>query len=185
MRLFIAIPSSEYIRKKLVAIQNKLKKSVENFRWSSPETFHLTLKFIGEVELNNVAPICKVTERIVRENRAGILTLQSLGSFGSPQNPRVIWAGFAGDLQNLEKMADELDEAMADFGIKPEHKKFNPHLTLGRAKRNADGMAVQRAIAEYEGFYICDYEIDRVVVFESVLQSGGADHHPIKTINLK
>ena len=185
MRLFIAVPSSDYIRKKLVAVQNKLKKSVDNFRWSSPETFHLTLKFIGEVELNHVATICKVTEQIVRENRAGILSIKSLGSFGSPQNPRVIWAGFDGDTQNLIKMADELDEAMEDFGIIPEHKKFHPHLTLGRAKRNADGMAVQKVIAEHEGFYICDYEIDRVVVFESILQSGGAEHHPIRTINLK
>ncbi len=185
MRLFIAIPSSEYIRKKLVAIQNKLKQRVENFRWSSPETFHLTLKYIGEVDINDVAPICKVTEQIVRENRAGILSLKSLGSFGSPMNPRIIWAGFNGDLQNLAKMADELDEAMEDFGIKPEHKKFNPHLTLGRAKRNSDGMAVKQVIAEHEGFYICDYEVDRVVVFESILQSGGAEHHPIRTINLK
>lgn len=185
MRLFIAIPSNEHMINKLVKLQDKLKQRIANFRWSSPDTFHLTLKFVGEVDLNVVKPICEVTEEIVRKYKSQVLTINSLGTFGSPTNPRVIWAGFDGDIPSITRMAGELDEAMADFGIVPEHKRYHPHLTLGRAKKGIDGATVQNVIAEYSNVVIVEYEVDNVVVFESLLKSGGAEHHPIRTITLK
>ena len=121
----------------------------------------------------------------MRAYPAKILTMRSLGYFGSEKSPRVIWTGFEGDLQDLVNMADELDEAMADFGITPEHKRYHPHLTLGRAKRGADSEVVHEILAEYDGVVLGEYEVNSVVMFESLLQSGGAEHHPIRTIALK
>ncbi len=184
MRLFVAVPLEEEIKRKLIGFQTQLKQKLSGIRWASPNTFHLTLKFIGEVEVNIVKPICEKVEEIVKDFEPLTLTIKSLGKFGSGNRTRVLWAGFEGDIHSVVELVNELNSGLEVFGIVLENKAYHPHITLGRAKNQVDNIAVEELINKYSSYEFGELEVNRVIVFQSELKPEGAQHHPIKTIDL-
>ncbi len=184
MRLFVAIPIREEIKQKLVNLQNELKSELAGVRWASPMTFHLTLKFIGEVELNLVKPICERVEKVAKKLEPQTLIIKSLGRFGSKNRTRVLWTDVEGDIYPIAQIVKELNAELEYFGIVPEKKAYRPHITLGRVKKNIDEQLLNELIEKYANREIGYIDVDSVVVFQSELKPEGAQHHPIKTIEL-
>jgi 2'-5' RNA ligase len=97
---------------------------------------HLTLKFLGDVEDERHGHV----ESAVREAVAGFapfeLTLDGFGAFPSLRSPRVLWAGIE-PTAALEGVQAAVESAMAELGFPRETRDFHPHVTLGRARRDA------------------------------------------------
>lgn len=103
-------------------------------RWVTPESLHITLKFIGEQREPTVEQIkhalgsihCKTTE----------IHFQGFGFFPTPKSARVFWLGM-GAGSELASLASAIDATTASFGIPKEDRAFSPHLTLARAGRGS------------------------------------------------
>ena len=92
-----------------------------------PESYHVTLKFLGEVkDLDRV-------QRAVANVRADCfkVTFRDAGFFPNPRAPRVFWAGIHAD-DRLGALARSLEDALALAGFAREERAFHPHLTLAR-----------------------------------------------------
>ena len=130
MRLFIALDIDEEIRGRI----NRFVDGVRNFapeaRWMSPESMHVTLKFIGE-QPEDALPSIKQSLMEVSATASDI-HFQGYGFFPTPKSARVFWVGMEGG-PGLPALASLIDEQTAAVGIPTEDRVFSPHLTLARS----------------------------------------------------
>ncbi|MDH3582318.1 MAG: RNA 2',3'-cyclic phosphodiesterase [Hyphomicrobiales bacterium] len=163
-RLFSGIEIPSTVAQRLAG----LRAGLANARWVEPENYHITLRFIGDVDEVTAEEFAS-TLRFVR-SPAFDLALTGLGSFGN-RKPRAVWAGVA---QNDALMALQRahERAAQGAGLAPEGRKFHPHVTLARL-RGGKAPAVAAWLEEQGGFFCPPFEVSRFVLFSSRASSGG------------
>jgi 2'-5' RNA ligase len=127
MRLFFALEIDAAIRERITAYVDGVRR-IPGVRFMPPDSYHVTLKFLGEVrDLDRV-------QRAVATIRAERfeLTFRDLGFFPNARSPRILWAGIHAD-NRLPALASALDDALATNGFPREERPFQPHLTLARS----------------------------------------------------
>ena len=145
MRLFVALEIPSAVRENLAAFLDSLRGISKEPRWVRPESLHVTLKFLGEVEETKVGAIRSALKEM-RCEQAVTLNFRSLGFFPNEKHPRVFWAGIEASA-NLKILAADFDGAMEKLGIPREKRLFSPHLTLARFERTGLSEALRKAIA--------------------------------------
>ena len=130
MRIFVGLDIPDSIRTAIARYMDGLRNFAPDVRWVSPESFHITLKFIGEQKPDAVEQI-KQSLSVVQAARFDI-AFHDVGFFPNAKRPRVFWVGIhAGDA--LTKLASAADHAVALTGVALETNPFKPHLTLSRS----------------------------------------------------
>ena len=181
IRTFIAIPLSDTIRRTIGKVQRELAETLSDIRWVRPETIHLTLAFLGDISQESLDKIGNSMLSIGRSFTPFEVRIGDLGAFPSRSRPRVIWIGVERCPPLMELQA-ALVETLADLGLPGEDRPYTPHLTLGRSRR-LDPTA-GRILETRADLPIGSLAVDRMVLFESRLQAGGAVHLPRQTIVL-
>ena len=142
-------------------------------KWVRPEALHLTLKFLGDVDGASEPGLRDAVGRVCAEARPVTLHIEGFGVFPDFKRPRVVWVGVTPE-PALELLQHRVEQEFAPLGFPTEAKPFRPHLTLGRAKRDArprDFAGLEEtlgAIVFSEGLVVPDVDL-----MESTLQSGG------------
>jgi len=136
MRLFIALPLTSSVEKSLAVIINKLKSIGGKVKWVDSEQIHITVRFLGETEKEQVSYIKEILDRVSSKYDSYNLSIDRLGGFPNLNKPRVIWAGFNDDdqISIMARMVKEVEYDIRKLGFEPDEKRFRPHLTLGRVK---------------------------------------------------
>jgi 2'-5' RNA ligase len=124
LRLFAAIAIPDDIAERLLALQ----KGVPGAKWRPRENLHLTLRFFGEVMEPVAEEIDAALDEVANATAAFELQLKSAGSFGK-EDPHTLWIG-ASESEPLKKLAADCERAARRVGMKPETRKFAPHVTL-------------------------------------------------------
>ncbi len=159
IRLFVALEPPEEVRHTLRERQGGL----ANVRWIPPENFHLTLRFIGEVNEGLAAEIDAELATLAAPSFD--LTLKSVGHFGSRGVARAIWAG-AVTSPALTALQAKVEAAVARAGVPPERRKFHAHITLARLKRlPLDHLAP--FLAEHAGFSAASFTVTHFSLMSS------------------
>jgi len=127
MRLFIAIDFNE-LKGEFTELQNKIDISLAMLKPVS--TFHLTLKFLGKVSIENAEKVKKKLKNIKFKHFS--LTLDKIGVFPSENYIRVIWVGTK-DNEDIIKLQEKIELELKEFSFKKDFK-FHPHITLARVK---------------------------------------------------
>jgi 2'-5' RNA ligase len=128
MRLFVALDIEPEIRRRLSEFREQMRAYAPEVRWVGPETFHITLQFLGETE--KVEAIKLALQQV--RGAAISLSFAGTGFFPSPRSPRVFWVGIESD-DNLQALVAAIGESLRPLGFKREAAPFKPHLTLARA----------------------------------------------------
>jgi RNA 2',3'-cyclic 3'-phosphodiesterase len=141
MRIFIGIDLSPDVRARIARFLEGFASFAPDARWMDPESLHITLKFIGEQTPEQVQAISERLQRI------GSSTLEmraaGYGFFPTARAPRVFWIGIHAG-QELAKLAESIDAAMAELGIPREDRAYSPHLTLARGGRGKSSGSPKR-----------------------------------------
>lgn len=150
MRLFAAVdPPPE----EAAALAAALGGPAPGLRYVPSAQWHITTAFYGEVSDGVVA---ELTERLSRAAaRTPLVTLKLRGAGTFPKQAvkaRVLWSGLEGDIDELSRLADRCAAAGRRCGLTMEDRAFRPHLTLGRARKDAvDLRDVVAALSSYAG----------------------------------
>ena len=140
-------------------------------RWLEPDDYHITLRFIGDID-NYIANEIAHTLFNVRR-RPFEVSLQGLSSFGG-NKPRAVVASIA-PCRPLKELQAELERLMQRVGLDPEGRKYTPHVTLARVR----GVA-QTAVADYfaaRGALLAEaFAADRFVLYSARDGSGGGPY---------
>ena len=140
-------------------------------RWIDSENYHMTLRFIGDVD-DALAQEVAMSLRQVRRP-AFDLRLDGLGSFGG-RKPRAIFAAVEPSAPLLELQAEQ-ERLLRRAGLEPEGRKFTPHVTLARLRDSSS-----RQVADYLGarghFRSRSFPVSRFVLFSSKASVGGGPY---------
>jgi 2'-5' RNA ligase len=150
-------------------------------RWTDPGNFHVTIRFIGEVDEGVAADI---DEALATIRMAGFdLTIAGIGTFGPAEKPRVIYAGLDKSPQ-LGQLHDKVEMALMRAGLPPEGRRFTPHITLG-TMRNADPIAIGRFVAAHNLLRLSPFRVDRFELIRSYLTKSGAVYEDVAEYPLR
>jgi 2'-5' RNA ligase len=129
LRLFVGVEFPPELKLHL----SMLETSIPGARWVDPGNFHLTLRFIGEVDEGVAADIDEALVRV--KARRFALQLSGTGIFGGGK-PRALWVGVERH-PDLVALRDRIEQALIRIGLEPEQRKFAPHVTLARLREPA------------------------------------------------
>lgn len=172
MRVFVAIPVPEKIGAALERLQDDLPAG----RTADPETFHITLAFLGEEPAERVEAAHEALSGLAAAPFT--LRLDGLGSFGG-REMQVLFAAVApsGPLDALHRKVRSL---LHGAGIMPDRQRFRPHVTLARFRPGEGGdPALARFLARHAGFGSAPFTVREVVLYRLHLTKGGAVHEPL------
>src|SRR6185369_17789053 len=124
-RLFVALAVPDHVREELTRAQRGLREALPTgIRWTPPEQFHLTLKFLGEVPADSVKRLENALHHAVEILPAGQMHSGGLGVFPDLRRPRVIWAGVTGADNQLAVLHKAVQQACAEFSNEPAENEF-------------------------------------------------------------
>jgi RNA 2',3'-cyclic 3'-phosphodiesterase len=177
MRTFISITLPLPTLEKIKNIQIDLQKGLQNgVSWISPNSIHLTLKFLGDTNNDQIAEISAGLREICTHVRPFMLTCGGLGCFPDNRHPSVIWVGIARD-NSLNALVGEIEELCYTAGFPREKRMFSPHLTLGRIRtplQSLDLEFLNNQMKNRSTLTISEIEVDEIDLMKSDLQPKGA-----------
>jgi RNA 2',3'-cyclic 3'-phosphodiesterase len=133
MRTFIAIDLPQECKGQIKDLQIKLKSSIyRGIKWATPESIHITLKFMGDVRVKDVAAIGTAIEASVQKVSPFTLKMAGTGFFPGENNIRVFWIGLTHDVDKLIVLQSGIDNSLSKLGYQRETRPFSAHLTLAR-----------------------------------------------------
>jgi len=145
-RTFIAVELPGVARAALQAHIACLSRALPRVRFQPPDSLHLTLAFLGELDDEQLAAATQAAVAAAPAVSPFTLTVVGLGVFGPPSAPRVLWCGVGGDVPALLRLQAALADRLDAAGFPREQRPFAPHLTLARFKQPLDPAALQRLL---------------------------------------
>ena len=143
IRTFISIDFPEQAIKVIGDIQKSLNNAIPTIvRWIKSENMHLTLKFLGNVQLQKIHVIEIALDKIALEIEPFHLNLEGIGAFPNWGHPRIIWIG-VGKPELVHGLAEQIEEKMVALDCQKEIKSFSPHLTIGRVREHISSEDIQ------------------------------------------
>jgi 2'-5' RNA ligase len=178
-RTFIAVETGDAIRSGAAALQRELGKGGANVKWATPEAMHVTLLFLGEVDDRELHAVCRAVKEVAATEAPFTLRVAGVGAFPTPRRPKIVWAGITEGAESLQRLYAALEERMLELGCyRKEERGYTPHLTLGRAKGDADSAALAAELPKRAGWDGGRTNVDEVLVFGSELTRDG----PVYTV---
>ncbi|MFL6797134.1 MAG: RNA 2',3'-cyclic phosphodiesterase [Xanthobacteraceae bacterium] len=166
-RLFTALEIPASIGHALAGLRGGL----PGARWVDPENYHVTLRFIGDVDDVMAHEVESVLRRVRRQPLE--LQIEDLRSFGG-RKPRALVAALQ-PAQGLLELQAEHERLMQLLGLEPEGRKYNPHVTLARLRDTSN-----RQVADYLALRAPLrsplFQISRFVLFSSRASVGGGPY---------
>ncbi|MFW6134444.1 MAG: RNA 2',3'-cyclic phosphodiesterase [Elusimicrobiota bacterium] len=183
MRLFIAIPISEDIRKGIEDIQDDLKKKLKKgkIRWVEPHKIHLTLNFLGNIESEKKDKIIQAMKKSVKEAKQFKIEIKNGGVFPSARRPRVLWIGCQDTENKVTDIKKKLDKELKVIGYKREKRKYTPHLTVGRIKYIRKNSKMIDFLLNQD-INLGILKVNKIHLVESVLSPKGAQYSVVESV---
>lgn len=163
IRAFIAVELNAVVREAVERVMRDLRAAAggDCVRWVRPEGIHLTLKFLGDIDVDSVPAISGALDRCATPSQPFSLMLEGVGAFPNLRRPRVIWVGLGGALEPLMELHRSVERELETLGFARERRAFTPHLTLGRVR---DGASQQQLRALSEAVAGASVERDVVIL---------------------
>lgn len=165
LRLFLAISIPEDIADRLMTLEA----DVPGAAWRAAEQYHLTLRFIGEVDEATARDIDTEVGRIVAAPFE--ISLQGAGSFGG-REPSALWADVSPS-PPLIQLANACESAIRNAGLAPESRKYKPHVTVAYLNGTYD-TDVARFLAEAAEFRTTPFIVDHFCMYSSRTTKDGS-----------
>ena len=182
LRAFIAIDLPASIRSSLAETQEILKSFGLRVKWVRPQNIHLTLKFLGNIDSDDIDKIIAAMTVTAKDFKGVSLSVKEIGVFPDIRRSRVIWAGLDGQLEILENLQQTLDGHLAGLGYPKETRAFRGHLTLGRVKGKIASAGMKAAIEKLKKFGSESFEISEIILFKSELRPTGAVYSKVQRV---
>lgn len=188
LRLFFAVPLPPEARASVGDLIEQVQRSVGDgtarIRWVRVDGLHLTLRFLGPTPEDRVTPLAEAADALARADAPFEVTLVGGGAFPSLARPRSLWIGVSNGAERLAALADGLTAAAGECGLVLDTRPFAPHLTVGRTDGVRLGPAAALTLAEAADALHVRFEVDRVVLYRSLLGGGPARYEPLHEARL-
>jgi len=176
MRTFIAIPLPGELRELLANASDKTKRACNELKTVSASNIHLTLKFLGEIQEEQIPIISDAIKRACEGIGPFSLVAEETGVFPDLKRPRVFWVGLKGEIKTLHLLAQKIEDRLAGIGFSRESRPFSGHLTLGRFKLAPSSENLKKNLDRFSSAKFGEFSADRVILYLSELYPSGAKY---------
>ena len=185
MRLFFAVPIADEIKEIVSSAVERIPIDGPPWRWISPENYHITIKFLGEVEDRLLPPLIELGTEIAAAAHPFDLSFGPFGSFPSASRPRVLFFAAEHGENELASIAADLEAKLQPLGFDPERRRFRAHLTLARVKSPLP-RHMREALASIPPLPNGTRQrVDRIVLMRSTLGRTGASYDEMDSFGLR
>lgn len=175
MRLFVAAELPTALHEALCETSALLREQVRG-RYVAPDSFHMTLAFLGEVSADQVGEVCAALEEACADVPPIRATLGPLGTFGRARKA-TLWQGLAVGVDEMGGLAGDMRECIAQHGLGYDPAAFVPHVTLMRGADLGGGLLPMPLVATDT--------IDTVTLFRSDLSGERPRYEPLHSVHLE
>ncbi|MHA2225842.1 MAG: RNA 2',3'-cyclic phosphodiesterase [Candidatus Hodarchaeales archaeon] len=146
---------------------------------------HLTMKFLGEISENTLKEIKTILSQINQPSFD--ITLSGMGCFPNLDYMRVVWIGITEGTDQLTTLTRDIQQNLAQIGIKKDNRPFSAHLTLARIKylSASDKNALTEQIISSKEKMIGVQRIEKFILKKSTLTPKGAIYDDLLTVPLE
>ena len=179
MRVFVAVEiSNDEILKNIQTFQ----KDVQiNAKPTKIDQIHFTLEFLGEIDQEKCEQVKDIIKKISFSSFD--ISLKGVGGFPNLKNPRVIWIGIDDNgAKKLTGIANDIEMKLTELGFE-NGKKFKPHLTIFRVKKEINDISVM--MKEYQTVEFGTQTVSKIKVKRSVLSPKGPEYSDLLEVNAK
>jgi len=202
MRAFIAIDFDRRLKERIAELQSKLKAVSTSGRWKYIDNFHLTLKFLDEIDFKTTAKINEELKKVAAQTKGFNLKISGLGSFPGKGCLRVLWMSLSGDLEKLYDLQSRIETGLRHVSgqgsqgesscfltetrtvpLSVENRGYTPHVTIGQEvffKEDFD-----RLKTFFKEYSFPDIKVDRIYLFKSELVQGKRLYTPVSEFSFK
>ena len=178
VRCFVAIEIPQPIQELLKPVQTCLQSKIRRASWTKSGNFHLTLKFLGDVQPETIDVMSAAIQKVVEAQAPFSIEFGGIGAFPNFMRPRVLWVGIKqGDLI-ISHLAKSVNFALKQLGF-PIDNRFHPHLTLTRIKTPMNLESLQGVLRQYDTINSAVVRVNEITLMQSQLHPNGAIYTPL------
>ncbi|MCZ7400382.1 MAG: RNA 2',3'-cyclic phosphodiesterase [Candidatus Methanoperedens sp.] len=177
LRSFIAVELPERLVPEIEKIESVL--NTPGIRLVEPKQVHITLKFLGDIQENDVETIASALSQV--NCKPFEARIKGVGVFPKPAYIKVIWLGAEG---NFDALHDEVERVLTPFKFEKDHQ-FSPHATLARVKQLRDKAALFEKLKQLENTDLGMINVGAISLKKSTLTPQGPIYETLREINLQ
>ncbi|KUG03804.1 2'-5' rna ligase [hydrocarbon metagenome] len=183
MRLFIAVQVPEFVKALASTIKDELSTAGADIKWVEHENYHLTIKFLGEVERKEIVNIREKLKEAAQVSTPFDLAVSRSGCFPGRNRPRVLYLGITGQTHMAEELARRIDAGLIQLGFEPDHRR-RFHLTLGRFRSQNNKEKLLDLADNLQHEMERKFHVDQFHLMESQLSKHGPVYKVLETIKI-
>ena len=176
--------ASPAIRQAAQKLAELLRFAAGDVKWVAPANLHWTLQFLGDVDELEIPAVCTAVSTATSEVDSFDLEASGAGAFPAADRPRTLWLGAGAGAQAMVALHAAIQKKLDRLGYRGEHRRFVPHITLGRAGRNGPPRPLVRELAGLAEFDGGSMLVDEVTVFASRLGPDGPTYEALARARL-
>jgi 2'-5' RNA ligase len=185
IRTFLAVEIAAAARGRAVELIWALGAAGADVKWVDAQNLHFTLKFLDEVPLAEIPRVCEAVGRAAATVAPFELEVRGAGAFPSAARPKTVWLGAGRGQEQMIALHGTLEKALKKLGFRQEHRRFTPHLTLGRVRSGGPAVAaLGELLRQQADFSAGACHAGEVVVFSSQLTPEGPVYEALSRAKL-
>lgn len=186
MRVFVAVDISAEVRREVSRRIDFLRSKFSNLRvgWDKPEKLHLTLKFLGGIDEQQLQDLIIATEKAVQGISPFELTIAGANVFPFKGRARVLWLDIAKGKETLKKLNERLEDECLAVGFERGEHEYTPHLTIARL-REPHNSAELAKLHVTTHFPAISFQVNEIIIMKSDLSPQGSNYTSLKSIEFK
>lgn len=183
IRAFIALNASEEAQSKIFEIQECLSDIQSDVKWEPREKFHITLKFLGDIEEKILKNITEELKSVLSGFGSFPIEYKTLGAFPNFKLPKVLWIGASDKEKKVFGLNKTIEAELKNHNFDDESNRFHPHITLGRVKGIRGVRDVIETMQQHKHEGIID-SASEVCIMQSKLTREGSFYGVVDKIKL-
>ncbi len=186
LRLFVAIEIPSDVRTAIQQLQANCRAGLpgRGIRWNDPQHFHLTLRFLGNVESSRVPELTSGLCRACLNFGSLPLQCAGVGMFPERGRPRVVWVGVDDTRKELGRLHAVVADATRGLAAEDVKKHFSGHITLGRCREigRPESAALRQFVRDFSDRRFGAWEAAEILLMRSELLPQGPVHSVLERI---
>jgi RNA 2',3'-cyclic 3'-phosphodiesterase len=188
LRLFVAVTLPEAVKEAVMKAQDALRRTAPegHARWTRRDQLHLTLRFLGDVQAEQVSALTEALQHCSQEFAPLHLRAEAIGFFPDARRPHVVWVGVQDAQDQLRRLQAAVQAATAPFTTEKPELHYAGHVTLGRFKglRRPDADALAAAAKQASERPFGQWVANEIEIIQSELSPKGAQYTTLAELAL-
>lgn len=184
MNHFFALRLSEEAVRIVREVAEEWRPLVVPASWYDPADYHITLKFLGNVDGAEQVHLKEAAEPIASRTPSFRVEPKSFGAFPDMNSPNVLWTGVRNNPE-LDLLRMRLDKAMSLLGFRADHRLYQPHITLARCSlKNKQNIPLPTNERLFAPFVVSNFVLMQTLPLEGRTNGSKSRYNIVHTFPL-